>query len=376
MSWFGSRSLLLSLVVVPPLLGASSVASSEEVNGLPKTIPGVFVPLRSTGNDAFTSVAEARDTAADEAARTPGLFFDITYTGFTPEARAAFQFAADTWASRFYSPVRLTIDAEWMDLGPGVAGEAATTSFVRDFPHAPRGGTYYPVALASTLAGKDLAPGEPDITAEFNSTFDWYFGTDGKCPSHKTDLVSVVLHELGHGLGFTLSAELANGVGAFGTADSPHWFAFDTLIANGSGERLMQAFENPSPALGAQFISNDLFLAGDHTTAGGRGNAAKLYAPTTWHLGTSLSHLDEVTYPAGDVNSLMTPYINWAESVHDPGPITMGVFQDLGWPLRGPLSIATATSSVSHSSTGPDITVNLAGNTWLHGRRERRAGHL
>jgi len=36
-------------------------------------------------------------------------------------------------------------------------------------------------------------------------------------------------------------------------------------------------------------------------------------------------------YPAGNPNSLMTPQIGAREAIHDPGPITRGIFEDIGW---------------------------------------------
>lgn len=377
MSWFGSRSLLVSLVAAPLLLGAPTSGPAEESGNPPLSIPGKFMPLRSTGENSFTSVGIAPEPPADEMrAATPGISVNVIYHGFTPEARAAFQFAADIWAGKLFSPVGITIEAQWTDLGPGVVGEAATSRFVRDFPHTPREGSYYPVALANSLAGRDLAPDQPDINAEFNSTFNWYFGTDGKCPSGKTDLVSVVLHELGHGLGFTLPTELTAGVGAFGSVDAPATFALDAFIVNGSGQNLTRAFGNPSPDLGTQFTGNSLFLNGAATIAGAGGTNAKLYVPPSWHAGTSISHLDETTYPAGNANSLMTPYIGWAESIHEPGPITMGLFLDLGWTLRGARLITPVESRVSFSPAGFDVSVSAAGGAWPPYRRERRAWRL
>ncbi|MBK5289837.1 MAG: hypothetical protein JJE46_15350, partial [Acidimicrobiia bacterium] len=49
----------------------------------------------------------------------------------------------------------------------------------------------------------------------------------------------------------------------------------------------------------------------------------------------SYSHLDESTYPAGDVNSLMTPAIGANEVIHSPGPIALGIFADTGWNVSG-----------------------------------------
>ena len=45
------------------------------------------------------------------------------------------------------------------------------------------------------------AVGHRDIVANFNSSFEWYLGTDGNAGT-SYDLMTVVLHELAHGLGF------------------------------------------------------------------------------------------------------------------------------------------------------------------------------
>ena len=55
--------------------------------------------------------------------------------------------------------------------------------------------------MANKLSGIDLAPNDDDIVANFNSSFNWYLGTDGNA-GMQFDLMTVVLHELGHGLGF------------------------------------------------------------------------------------------------------------------------------------------------------------------------------
>ncbi|MCK7534680.1 MAG: hypothetical protein MZV63_28610 [Marinilabiliales bacterium] len=41
------------------------------------------------------------------------------------------------------------------------------------------------------------------MNATFNKEVKWYFGTDGNTPELLYDFVTVVLHEIGHGLGFT-----------------------------------------------------------------------------------------------------------------------------------------------------------------------------
>lgn len=46
-------------------------------------------------------------------------------------------------------------------------------------------------------------PTNSDVVADFNSDLtNWYFGTAGKTPAGKFALVTVMMHELGPGLGF------------------------------------------------------------------------------------------------------------------------------------------------------------------------------
>ena len=87
-------------------------------------------------------------------------------------------------------------------------GAAGTTSIHADFPGAPIPGIWYPQALANKLAGTDQEARTHEISARFSSTlgsagcsFSWYYGLDNNHGA-ATDLLEVLLHELGHGLGF------------------------------------------------------------------------------------------------------------------------------------------------------------------------------
>src|SRR4030095_348579 len=97
-------------------------------------------------------------------------------------------------------------------------------------------------------------------------------------------------------------------------------------------------FPNPSAALGAQLTSNNVFLNGPNATGALGGSLVKLYAPATWQQGSSFSHLNEATFPAGDPNSLMTPQLGAGEAIHDPGNVVRGVFADIGWGSSAPPS--------------------------------------
>jgi hypothetical protein len=93
-----------------------------------------------------------------------------------------------------------------------VLGSAGAYEIFSDFPNAPKASTWYPGALAAKLAGADQSdPANPHIVARFNSRLGlfpdclpgapFYLGLDNNF-GNGIDLVTVLLHELGHGLGF------------------------------------------------------------------------------------------------------------------------------------------------------------------------------
>ena len=80
------------------------------------------------------------------------------------------------------------------------------------------GNTWYHSALADKLAGAELNPGFADINAQFSSDFNFYLGLDNNHGA-LNDLVVVVLHELGHGLGFSAFANGNTGANFAGRTD-------------------------------------------------------------------------------------------------------------------------------------------------------------
>ncbi|MCA9205409.1 MAG: trypsin-like serine protease [Planctomycetales bacterium] len=232
------------------------------------------------------------------------------------------------------SDVPIRVHANWRPLDPGVLGSAGPATYSRNFAGAPLTNTWYPIALANRIAGSDLAPNSVDINCNFSSVFNnWYFGTDGNPPVNQYDLMSVVLHELGHGLGFTGTMTVNNnGVGSWG-GGTAFPVAYDRFGVNGSGQQLVSTslFPNPSIALGQQLTSGTLFFNGTAARIANGGASPRIYAPSPFDPGSSFAHLDEATFPKGNPNSLMTPQIGTNEAIHSPGAIGMGVLQDLGW---------------------------------------------
>jgi hypothetical protein len=141
----------------------------------------------------------------------------------------AFQHAANLWGARLDSNVPIRIRAQFVPLGAGVLGSAGPAGVARDFPLAPFPLTWYHIALANKLAQIDLLPATDDINANFSSTFNFYLGLDN---NHGTqpDLVTVLLHEFAHGLGFSQLANLGTGALFNGLPDHYNRHLFDTTL--------------------------------------------------------------------------------------------------------------------------------------------------
>ena len=321
---------LKRVYIVLLILLASNVdyAPGQEIRTLDRQD---WIELKAVHQDMYTRIGPPAEFLTQ---RTPTANFSVTYNGFSPAAQTAFQFAVDIWAALIGSPVTIRVTANWTSLTTGVLGSAAANGAVRDFPGAPVSGTWYAMPLAEMLFGGNVNHADSaDIIGNFNSNrSDWYLGTDGNPPSGEIDLVTVVLHELCHGLGFAGSMTVSGGMGSWGLG-SGFPFAYDLSPENGSGEQLITVFPNPSAALAAQLTGDDIYFNSPNAVVANGGSPPKLYAPSSWDQGSSYSHLDEATFSAGNPNSLMTPQLGQAEAIHSPGAITLGMFEDMGWTI-------------------------------------------
>ncbi|RME70609.1 MAG: DUF11 domain-containing protein, partial [Chloroflexi bacterium] len=322
------RFIILALFLLPLLVGFAPPRQTE-------VLPGQQVILRLDDRVVPFHVPAPEQAGLGIQSATFIINWNpATCTGalsaWPQEAKTAFQYAANIWASLVHSNIPVTIDACWRsDLGSNVLGSAGPTYIYQNFPGAPFSSTWYPVALANALSNSDRNGSTAEIRANFSSTFSWYYGTDGTPPSNRLDFASVVLHEIGHGLGFLGSMDVAFSEGTWGYSGYP--FSYDRFTEDGAGTPLLN-YPSPSASLKNALTSGAVFFDGPTANSANGGARVPLYAPSVWQDGSSYSHLAE-SYN-NTINALMTYSLAWGESEHDPGPVTMGIMQDIGWTVN------------------------------------------
>jgi hypothetical protein len=255
----------------------------------------------------------------------PRSIWNIEYIGVPEDAKVAFKYAVDIWASYFESTVPIKIEAHWEPSTiNGVLGSARPGDYFNAFDGAPDIDLWYPSILADRLAKKDLAPGKPDIVLRFNSNVLWYTAIDGKPGRFSYDLSSTVFHEIGHGLGFLSNAEYDK---FFGTGYLVQPTPYDAYVQLADG-RLFTDFCARSVDLG-KAMTSPLYWAGSLATAANNGVKPKLYSPQIYEDGSSITHLDEATFSTTGTNSTMTPVLDAGEVFRAPGSIALAMIEDM-----------------------------------------------
>jgi hypothetical protein len=248
------------------------------------------------------------------------------------------QKAAEIWGSLIHSDVPINIEVRFREMTDNESGVLAST--LSDGPYAvytngalpPR---LYKAAQAEKLLGRNLNGNEPDMLIEFNTVFSWYYKDDGNPSQNQHDFLSVLLHEMAHGLGFS---------GHFLVFEEEGWQmytlpgVFDHFLwskdpRDGKGDWLLDTIKFPVPSveLADELQSGAIYFKGPVTKKVGRENP-RMYVPTEYNRGSSIYHLDERYNTANDsADAMMTFSSPPGEVIHDPGPLTTNMMYDVGW---------------------------------------------
>ncbi|HEX7990927.1 MAG TPA: PA domain-containing protein [Stenotrophomonas sp.] len=193
------KTLLLSAVIGSALLGASANAA-------------IITPINQDPAGKGLNDTTVRAPEGGNPGKTVG-----------EQRRIVYQFAADLWGAVLQSDVETFVGASFQDLTctatGGTLGSAGASWIATTPPTATELGMMYHAPLANALNGSriTISSSGTDITSRFNANLGgsnpdgtpcmtgsgWYYGLDGKAPANLISFLDVVMHEIGHGLGFS-----------------------------------------------------------------------------------------------------------------------------------------------------------------------------
>lgn len=303
-----------------------------------------------------------------------------------------FQRAADILNSTFNitAPVKVasTFDPLTCTSSYGTLGQAGPATV--EFDYATRSIT--PHALYNQQVGSDADAGSVEITAQFNSSIDnndnclfntnWYYGYDA--PSgNDSSLLSVVLHEVLHGMGFLsyLQPDGTSGAGWNTSGGFVEGFDPYTYLLKDASTGQMLTDQTSGTRYNVMRSGTDLVWSGSEAngesgnySSGVNSGQIQMYAPGTYESGSSVSHFDTAMTP----NELMEP--QYTEFLDTAG-LAEQLMIDIGWSYNaasapnsppvlsviGNRTLAEDTSlSVSLSATDSDgdtLTYSLGANS-------------
>lgn len=259
--------------------------------------------------------------------------FQVDYDINVPTAaRTAFDKAIDIWKYLIVLSKTVKIKVTFVnEPNSGMLGSTGVETWRNNYNDFPFDDIQYPISLAKHL-DHSISYNDYDIDMVFNSAQNFNYETNGIPVENKFDFITVALHEIGHGLGLAGSFYVDQNYGYFGLNDYP-------LVTTGTYPTISDKFYVSGPIrlinvsnpniLGNLLVSDDVYFDGTNAKALNNNQNVKLFAPAEWS-NSSIDHLDENTFPPGNQNSLMTPYIDMAEVNHNPGEIFLGMLRDYG----------------------------------------------
>lgn len=239
------------------------------------------------------------------------------------EALAAVKYSLHHWSELITSSKKIKIKVIWELIEGNFLARTQPTEYFREFSKSALESTWYPVALAEKISKQEMNDSNAyEIEIRLNEEANWYIGIDGSPPNDKYDLVSVLLHEIAHGLGFISSAYKVEAGLQF--SSDPYVSIYDHSLIDSDGNRLYKYNYDPT-LLYALTTNEEVFI---YSPDKYQIALYKCYAPNIFFPGISLSHFDD-TY--ADENLLMSPFIPSGWALHKIDSITSKILMNMGW---------------------------------------------
>jgi hypothetical protein len=200
-----------------------------------------------------------------------------------------------------------------------------------------------------------------DARIALSTGINWNIGSQNP-GSSQYDLRTIITHEIGHTLGFCSTYD--SSTDTFGSVGLSTW---DTLLRDSASGGNRPAINSTGSPGNFNQTANPVYFVGTAAEAANGSNAVPVYAPNTFQSGSSLSHLDQSSFP----NALMRPQFGWGVATRAPMNLEWAIMQDLGWSLATVKTWTKGAGTLSWTSTAnwspngpPDSScnVNFSGN--------------
>ncbi len=222
----------------------------------------------------------------------------------------------------------LKVGVSWISMGSGTlafAGSSYSYSYVNGIQQiTTQAEDVWRNQVSTPAGGYDMD--DYDIFIFCNDSANFYYSeTPMTGWSAQYDYQSVILHEIGHGLGFL---SMVSSTGAFETdswddgTTTTLYTTYDALLTDADGNKLI---DTESGIANSVTLGETLYL-GD--------SGLQIYNPSSWEEGSSLSHVT-------DDSAVMSPYLTNGDTIRMFSDLELEALELMGWEVIPEPSTAT-----------------------------------
>lgn len=276
--------------------------------------------------------------------------FNTYYNTTTPSnVQNAINTAVNLYSSYYNFNVFVNVEVTWTDLtsiSPTLLGQGKPSIMCQHPNVTSFNRVLIPATLYIQMTNASNCPGASNnihITLNINSNppAPWYLGVDGNPPSNQIDIMTVVMHELTHGMGFVSGSADA----LCNYPSSPNKYIYDVYALNalvGWPATTNGAVSSPCTSSPSVLSGGTLYFQG--TVGGASNNRFPIYLPSTYSSGSSISHVDT---NGMSVNLLMGYSIGTGKAFHDIGGFVWSVMSTFGYNMKNCSLLTSCNSCIS-----------------------------
>ena len=269
------------------------------------------------------------DKNEDESTVGAGGYLEFSLTGsMDAEQRTATEYALELWSEQFAGIVPVTMQVLFQPMPAGTLGSSQI------MPHYfyPTTQSWYCSSVGNQLVGYNVVPSQRDIIIRMNSNFGFHYELNANPSGGKYDFVTIMLHEVAHGLGFSRMLEedgryrYIRPNGTQGYDDNPGIYERQ-LFQGPNGPCITELSQAERAALTK---SGNLYAGapGSNLLAANGGDRVRIYAPTVFATGSSIAHWDN---SVNNFSTFMKPSISSNFGLHAFNTRKIGILLDVGW---------------------------------------------